>query len=161
MHVISSAAASKEYMLHRCLRKEKKRKVYASQQIIRDPPKAAARSIALGKNAREAHVMAMRMMMTMRMAPNLPRSATAAAGGTKPARTLTQMETREKRKGYAFWRQFYEKPSNTLGCPGVMHRWTVMWEATAHHCMPEEPLHNISTLYVTISCCNIFILCVQ
>ena len=65
MHVISSAAASRDYMLHSCLQ---------------------------GKDAREAHVMAMRTMMTMRMAPNLPRSATAAAGGTKPACTLTQMD---------------------------------------------------------------------
>ena len=148
-------------MLHRCLRKEKKEKFMLLSRsygtLLRQQPAA----LPWEKNAREAHVMAMRMMMTMRMAPNLPRSATAAAGGTKPACTLTQMETREKRKGYAFWRQFNEKPCNTLGCPGVMHRWTVMWEATAHHCMPEEPLHNISTLYVTISCCNILILCVQ
>ena len=34
-----------------------------------------------------AYVMAIRMIMTMRMAPNLPSTATAAAGGTNPANT--------------------------------------------------------------------------
>ncbi len=71
MQVISSAAASGHYMLHSCLRK----------------------SLEKTQDAGEAHVMAMRTMMTMRIAPNLPRSATAAAGGTKPARTLIQMES--------------------------------------------------------------------
>ena len=36
------------------------------------------------RDVRDAHVMAMRMMMTIMMAPALPRMATDAAGGTSP-----------------------------------------------------------------------------
>ena len=38
------------------------------------------------RDNRIAYVMAMSTMMTMRMAPNLPSTATAAAGGTRPAK---------------------------------------------------------------------------
>ena len=44
------------------------------------------------QDVRDAHVMAIKMIMTIKMAPVLPSTATAAAGGTRPARQLFSIE---------------------------------------------------------------------